>query len=80
MSAATQTSVPSRVAVRTYQIALIVLSLALAAVTALAIYFADHDSTATAGPTGTSGTSGTSGTVHSSTYNGHPCWEIHLPC
>ena len=45
--AATQASLPSRAAVRWYQLAVIVLGLALAAVTALAIYLAVNHSTAT---------------------------------
>jgi len=47
VSTATQASLQSRAAARWYQLAVIVLGLALAAVTALAIYFAVNDSTAT---------------------------------
>jgi hypothetical protein len=72
--AATQASLPSRVVVRWYQLAVIVLGLALAAVTALAIYLAVNHSTVTASPTGTSGT------VHSGTVAEHPCFQPRVPC
>ena len=49
--AATRASLPSRVAVRWYQLAVIVLGLALAAVTALAIYLAVNHSTTTSDTT-----------------------------
>jgi hypothetical protein len=65
---ATQASLPSRAAVRWYQLAVIVLGLALAAVTALAIYLAVDHSTAT------------SGTVHSGPVAGQPCWQAQVPC
>ena len=68
--AATQASLPSRVAVRWYQLAVIVLGLALAAVTALAVYLAVNNPTATAIP----------GSDSATVYSGHPCWQIHVPC
>ena len=74
MSAATQASLPSRVAVRWYQLALVVLAVALAAVTALAVFLAVNNPTSAAGATATSGT-GYSGTI-----DDHPCWRIHVPC
>ena len=70
---ATQASRPSRAAVRWYQFAVIVLGLALAAVTALAIYLAVNHSTATASP-------GTSGTVHSGTVAEQTCYQPRVPC
>ena len=66
--AATQASLPSRAAVRWYQIAVIVLGVALAGVTALAIYLAVNHST------------GTSGTVHLGPVSGQPCWRSQVPC
>jgi hypothetical protein len=66
--AATQASLPSRAAVRWYQLAVIVLGLALAAVTALAIYLAVNHSTTT------------SETVHPGPVTGQPCWQSHVPC
>ena len=71
---ATQASLPSRAAVRWYQLIVVVLGAALAAVTALAVYLAVNNPTTAAVPTTTSETGA------SRTYNGHPCWEIHLPC
>ena len=65
---ATQASLPSRAAVRWYQLAVIVLGLALAAVTALAIYFAVNHSTAT------------SGSVHPGPVIEQPCWQPQVPC
>jgi len=64
---ATQASRPSRAAVRWYQLAVIVLGLALAAVTALAVYLAVNNPTAA--PTGTPGP----GTAQ-------PCWQPQVPC
>jgi hypothetical protein len=73
MSAATQASLPFRVSVRWYQVAVVILGLALAAVTALAIYLAANNPIA-AVPPSAPGTSspGTSATT--------PCWEIHVHC
>jgi hypothetical protein len=71
---ATQASLPSRAAVRWYRLAVIVLGLALAAVTALAIYLAVNHSTATASPTGTPGI------IHSGTVAEHPCFQPRVPC
>ena len=65
---ATQASLPVRAAVRWYQLAVIVLGLALAAVTALAIYLAVNHSTATCG------------TVHPGPVPGQPCWQSQVPC
>ena len=65
--AATQASLPSRAAVRWYQLAVIVLGLALAAVTALAVYLAV--SNPTVAPSGTPGP----GTAQ-------PCWQPQVPC
>jgi hypothetical protein len=65
---ATQASLPSRAAVRWYQLAVIVLGLALAAVTAMAIYLAVNHSTAT------------SGTVHPGPFTEQPCWQSQVPC
>jgi hypothetical protein len=64
---ATQANRPSRAAVRWYQLAVIVLGLALAAVTALAVYLAVNNPTAA--PTGTPGP----GTAQ-------PCWQPQVPC
>jgi hypothetical protein len=72
--AATQAGLPSRAAVRWYQLAVIVLGLALAAVTALAVYLAVNNPTATAMP------GSNSATVDSGTGAEHPCWQIHIPC
>jgi hypothetical protein len=69
MSTATQTSLPSRVAVRWYQLALTVLGVALAAVTVLAISLAVHDSTPTPLPTG-----------NPSPVSQQPCVKLHDPC
>ena len=74
MSAATHAGLPSRVAVRWYQLAVIVLGVALAAVTALAVYLAVNNSTAEATPAGSSGT-GYSGTVAD-----RPCWQPQVAC
>jgi len=74
MSAATQASLPSRVAVRWYRLTIIVLGVALAAVTVLAVYLAVNNTTAAAVPTTTS-EPGYSGTV-----DDHPCWQIRIPC
>ena len=75
--AAPPAGLPSRTAVRWYQLAVIVLGVALAAVTALAVYLAVNNSTSTVIPASNSA-SVQSGTYK--TYNGHPCWQIHLPC
>lgn len=69
MSAAVQASLPSRVAVRWYQVAVMVLGLALAAVTALAIYLAVRDTTPTPIP------ASDSGTVAEQT-----CYKPQVPC
>jgi hypothetical protein len=66
--AATQASLPTRAAVRWYQLAVIVLGLALAAVTALAIYLAVNHSTAS------------SGTVSRGPVAELPCWQPQVPC
>jgi len=71
--AATRASLPSRAAVRWYQLAVLVLGLALAAVTALAVYFAVHNPTAAAVPATISGTG--HGTVAE-----QPCWQPQIPC
>jgi hypothetical protein len=68
--AATQASLPSRAAVRWYQLAVIVLGLALAAVTALAIYLAVNHSTPSL--TGTSG--------HAGAVTEQPCFQPRVPC
>jgi uncharacterized protein (DUF2062 family) len=65
---ATQASLPTRAAVRWYQLAVIVLGLALAAATALAIYFAVNHSIAT------------SGIVHSGPVTEQPCWQSQVAC
>jgi hypothetical protein len=65
--AASQASLQSRAAVRWYQLAVIVLGLALAAVTALAIYLAFNNSTATPGP------------VHPGSGTEQLC-QPHVPC
>ena len=62
----TQASLPFRAAVRWYQLAVIVLGLALAAVTALAISFALNQSTA--------------GTVHPGPVTEQPCWQSQVAC
>jgi hypothetical protein len=69
MSTATQASLPSRVAVRWYQLAVIVLGLALAAVTALAVYLAVNNPTPAAVPT--------PGPV---VPVDQPCWKPNIPC
>jgi hypothetical protein len=74
MSIATQASLPSRVAVRWYQLALVVLAVALAAVTALAVFLAVNNPSTAAGATITSG-GGYAGTI-----DDHPCWRVHVPC
>ena len=74
MSAATQISLPSRVAVRWYQFAVLILGLALAAVTALAVYLAVNDSAATARP------AGSPATVDTGTVADHPCYQPQVPC
>jgi hypothetical protein len=72
---ATQASLPSRVAVRWYQLAVIVLGVALAAVTALAVYLAVNNSTAAAAVPGSTAEPGYSGTPAE-----HPCWQQRVPC
>ena len=74
MSAATQVSLPSRVAVRWYQVAVLVLGVALAAVTALAVYLAVNNPTAAAIPPPNSGAS-SPGTVAE-----QPCFQHQVPC
>ena len=74
MSAATRASLPSRVAVRWYQVAVIVLGLALAAVTALALYLAVNNPTAGAIP------GSDSGTGYSATVAEQPCYQPQVPC
>ena len=64
--AATQASLPSRAAVRWYQLAVIVLGLALAAVTALAVFLAVNNPTAAPSVPGP-------GTAQ-------PCWQPQVPC
>ena len=71
---ATQASLPSRVAVRWYQLAVIVLGLALAAVTAMTVYLAVNNPTAAAVQGSTSGT-GYPGPVIE-----QPCWQPQVPC
>jgi hypothetical protein len=66
-SSATEAGHPSRAAVRWYQLALLVLGVALAAVTALAVYLAVNNSTASPSPT--------SGTVTEQT-----CWQPQVAC
>lgn len=73
MSAATQASLPARVAVRWYQFAVLVLGVALAAVTALAVYFAINNPTA-AIPALNSGSS------YSGTVPEQPCYQPQVPC
>jgi hypothetical protein len=65
---ATQAGLPSRVAIRWYQLAVIVLGVALAAVIALAVYFAVNNSTA-AVPGSPSGP-----------VAEQPCWQPQVPC
>jgi hypothetical protein len=67
-STATQAGPPSRVAIRWYQFAVIVLGVALAAVIALAVYFAVNNSTV-----GVPGSP--SGPVAE-----QPCWQPQVPC
>ena len=64
---ATQTGPPSRVAIRWYQLAVIVLG--VAAVIALAVYFAVNNSTAAAVPRSPSGP-----------VAEQPCWQPQVPC
>lgn len=74
MSAATQASLPSAgVAVRWYRLAVIVLGVALAAVTAVAVYLAVNNPT-------TESPAPNPGTGHSGTVAGHPCWQPQVPC
>jgi hypothetical protein len=68
-STATGAGLPSRVAVRWYRLAVIVLGVALAAVTALAVFLAVNNSTAAAVPGGTSGS-----------VTEQPCWQPQEPC
>jgi hypothetical protein len=65
---ATQAGLPSRVAIRWYQLAVIVLGVALAAVIALAVYFAVNNSTAAA-------PGSPSGPVAE-----RLCWQPQVPC
>jgi len=71
-STATEAVLPSRLTVRWYQIILIVLSLALAAVTALAVYQGEHNPTNAVPATN-------SETVHPGTVTEYPCYPLH-PC
>jgi hypothetical protein len=73
-STTTQASLPSRAAVRWYQLAVLVLALALAAVTALAVYLAVHNPTVATVPATSSGTN------HSGTVAEQPCWQPQIPC
>lgn len=66
---ATQGGLPSRVAIRWYQLAVIVLGVALAAVIALAVYFAVNNPTAAAVPRSPSGP-----------VAEQPCWQPQIPC
>jgi hypothetical protein len=66
---ATQAGLPSRVAVRWYRLAVIVLGVALAAVTALAVYLAINNPTAAAVPDSPSGP-----------VAEQPCWQPQVPC
>ena len=66
---ATQASLPARAAVRWYQLAVIVLGLALAAVTALAVYLAVNNPTAAPVPPSPSGP-----------VAEQPCWQPQVPC
>ena len=75
MSTATHASLPSRVAVRWYQVTLLILGLALAAVTALAVYLAVNNPTAERIPIPNPGTSYYSGTVVE-----QPCYQPQVPC
>jgi hypothetical protein len=74
MSAATPVGLPSRVAVRWYQLAVLVLGVALAAMTALAVYFAVTNPTAVAIPAPGPGR-GSSQTVAE-----QPCYQPQIPC
>ena len=70
MSVATQATLSSPgVAVRWYQLAVIVLGVALAAVIALAVYFAVNNSTAAAVPGSPSGP-----------VAEQLCWQPQVPC
>jgi hypothetical protein len=74
MSVATQATLSSPgVAVRWYQLAVMVLGVALAAVTALAVYLAVNHPTAASPAT-------SSGTGYSGTVADHPCWHPQVPC
>ena len=59
---------PSVAAVRWCQFAVVVLGVALAAITALAIYLAVNHST------------GTSGSVHPGPVTEQPCWQSQVAC
>ena len=73
MSVATQATLSSLgVAVRWYQLAVMVLGVALAAVTALAVYLEVNN------PAAFPATS--SGTGYSGTVADHPCWHPQVPC
>jgi hypothetical protein len=69
MSTAAQASLPSRVASRWYQLALTMLGVALAAVTALAISLAVQHPSPTPIPTG-----------NPSPVSQQPCVKLHDPC
>lgn len=66
---AKQAGPPSRVTIRWYQFAVIVLGVALAAVIALAVYFAVNNSTDTVVPGSPSGP-----------VAEQPCWQPQVPC
>ena len=72
-STATEAGLPSRLTVRWYQIILIVLSLALAAVTALAVYYQGEHNPTNAVPATNSETG------HPGTVAEYPCYPLH-PC
>jgi hypothetical protein len=69
--AMTPAGLPSRAVVRWYQLAMIVLGLALAAVTALAVYLAVNNPTAAVPATGI---------VPAGTVAVQPCWQPQVPC
>ena len=74
MSTATQAGLPARAAVRWYRVAVMVLGVALAAVTALAVYFAVNNPTAAAIPAPNPETG------YSATVAEQPCYQPRVPC
>jgi len=66
-----QASLPARVTVRWYQFAVIVLGLALAAVTTLVVYLAVNNPSAVPS---------TFETGPSETGTEQPCWQSQVPC